>query len=156
MQPATPPPPPVPAAAPARRPSPARWVLAALVLLAVAFLAGYVPQKIRADRAEESLQVTKLDLELANIHRDLGIAALEAQRNNFANASAAAAAFFDGCSSLAQSELLVNEPRTRVALGSYAGSRDEISVQLATANPQVAQRLAGLYFTMQGVLARRR
>lgn len=151
MQPAPPPPPPVPA----RRRSPARLVLAVLLLLVAAFLGGYVPQKIRADRAEETLEATKLDLALADIHRDLGVAAMEAQRNNFANASAAAASFFDGCNRLAQTELPANEPRTRVALAAYAASRDDVSVQLATANPQVAQRLASLYLTMNGVLERR-
>lgn len=126
-----------------------------LLLLVAAFVGGYVPQRLRADQAEETLQVAKLDLELANIHRDLGVAALEAQRSNFANAQAAAAAFFDGCSRLAQTEAFAKEPRTRVALAAYASARDEVSVQLATADPQAAQRLASLYFTMNGVLARR-
>lgn len=155
MQPAATPPPPAPPPAP-RRSSAPKLVLLVLVLLAVSFLAGYVPQKLRADRAEETLRTTKLDLELANIHRDLGIAALEAQRNNFANAATAARAFFDGCSRIAQNEsLLQDEPRTRIALGAYSGARDEVLLQLATANPQGAQKLAALYFTMEGVLARR-
>ena len=154
MQPAAPPPP--PAAPAARRAISPKFVLIALLLLVVAFVAGYLPQRLRADRLEESLQLTKLDLELANVHRDLGRAALEAQRSNFANAQAAAAAFFDGCSRIVQTEQFASEPRTRVALGAYASARDEISVQLATADPQAAQKLASLYFTMEGVLARRR
>jgi hypothetical protein len=154
MQPAAPPPPPA-TAAPRRAISP-KLVLITLLLLGAAFLAGYVPQRLRADRLEETLRTTTLDLELANIHRDLGNAALEAQRHNFANAQSAAAAFFDGCSRLVQTETFPNEPRTRVALGAYAGERDQLSVQLATGDPQAAQKLASLYFTMNGVLARRR
>jgi hypothetical protein len=130
-------------------------VLVVLALLIAAFLAGYVPQRLRADREEETQRVTKLDLELANAHRDLGIAALEAQRSNYANAGTAARRFFDACARLAQDPSLAGEPRTRGALGSYASSRDEISIQLASADPQIAQRLASLYFTMDGVLARR-
>ena len=152
MQPAVAPPPP----APVRRPRvSAKTILAVIALLIAAFLAGYVPQRLRADRAEATLRTTTLDLELANTHRDLGIAALEAQRSNYANAATAARRFFDGCAKLAQDPGLADEPRTRGALGSYAASRDEISVQLATADPQVAQRLASLYFTMDGVLTRR-
>lgn len=150
MQPAAAPPPP----APRSRTSP-RKVLAVLALLVAAFLGGYVPQKLRGDRQEETLRTTTLDLELALAHRDLGVAALEAQRANYANAGTAARRFFDRCAKLAQDPGLADEPRTRGALGSYAASRDEISVQLATADPQIAQRLASLYFTMDGVLTRR-
>lgn len=150
MQPASAPPPP---AAPARRS--AKTVLVVIVLVVVAFLAGYVPQRLRADRQGTTLRTTALDLELSRAHRDLGIAALEAQRSNHANAATAARRFFDACARLAQDPGLAKEPRTRGALGSYAASRDEIAVELATANPQVAQRLASLYFTMDGVLARR-
>jgi hypothetical protein len=126
-----------------------------IALLILAFLGGYVPQRMRADREAAALRTTTLDLELSKAHRDLGIAALEAQRSNYANAAAAAQRFFDACAKLSQDPGLADEPRTRGALGSYAGSRDEISVQLATADPQIAQRLASLYFTMDGVLARR-
>ena len=126
-----------------------------LVLLIATFLGGYVPQKLRANRLEETLRTTQLDLDLARLHRTLGIATLEAQRNNFASAARAATVFFDGCHRLANDAGLANEPRTRTALGAYANSRDEIAVQLAQADPQVAQRLAALYFTLEGVLARR-
>lgn len=130
-------------------------MLTVIVLLVLAFAAGYVPERMRASRLDETLTATRLDLELANLHRDLGIAALESQRSNFANAQAAASAFFDGCRRLAEHPGLADEPRTRGALAAYATSRDEISVQLATGDPMVAQRLASLYFTLEGVLARR-
>lgn len=126
-----------------------------IALLIAAFLGGFVPQKLRGDRHEDTLRTTTLDLELALAHRDLGVAALEAQRVNYANAGIAARRFFDRCTKLAQDDGLADEPRTRGALSSYAASRDEISVQLATGDPQIAQRLASLYFTMDGVLTRR-
>jgi len=150
MQPASAPRPPAP---PARKPGKTAFVV--IVLLVAAFLAGYVPQRLRADREEATLRTMRLDLELSNAHRDLGIAALEAQRSNYANAATASRRFFDACAKLAQDPGLADEPRTRGALGSYAASRDEISVELATANSQVGQRLSSLYFTMDGVLARR-
>ncbi len=157
MQPASAPPPPAPPAAPARKGSrsPAKLVLVVLLLLVLAFAAGYVPQKLRADRLEETLRTTSLDLALATAHRDLGIAALEAQRSNYANAATAARRFFDACARLAPNPAFDEQPRTRVALGGYATQRDEISVQLATGDPAVVHRLASLYLTMEGVLARR-
>src|SRR5688500_17135197 len=119
MQPASAPPPP---ARPPRRS--AKTVLAVIALLIAAFLAGYVPQRLRANREAEMLRTTKLDLELSNAHRDLGLAALEAQRSNYANAATAARRFFDACARLAPDPGLADEPRTRGALSSYAASRD--------------------------------
>jgi hypothetical protein len=154
--PATPPPaPPPPAPAPRRRGS-AKLVAGVLLLLVLAFLAGYVPERMAADRMETTLRTAQLDLELANLHRDLGVAALEAQRNNFTTAATAAQTFFEGCARLAQRNSFENEPRTQIALAGYAQQRDTVMVQLAQANPAVAQRLADLYFTMQGVLERRK
>ena len=152
MQPAAPPPRPT---APRKRSHAPKLALLALVLLGVAFAAGYVPQKLRADRAEETLQTTQLDLELAKTHRLLGNAALEAQRHNFANAGTSAAAFFSRCAELSRDPALASEPRTRIALGSYSQQRDAIMVQIATADPSVVERLSSLYLTMDGVISRR-
>lgn len=149
MQPVSTPPP------PRTRSVTPKVVLTILVLGVLTFVAGYVPQRLRADRLDETLKTTQLDLDLANLHRDLGVAALEAQRSDFTNAQTAATAFFDGCVRLARHPALADEPRTRGALEAYANARDEISVQLGTGDPLVAQRLASLYFTVEGVLARR-
>ena len=87
--------------------------------------------------------------------RSSGVASEEAQRNNFANASAAARAFFDGCRSVTRDYPLTDQPRTRLALEAYASSSDTILGQLANADPNVKAQLAALYLTMNGVLARR-
>jgi hypothetical protein len=156
MQPAvTPPPPPTP---PAERPRPRRspkFFLVLLLLLGLAFVVGYAPATFRARSAEQSLHAAQFELRLANLHRRLGVAAEEAQRNNFASAAAAAREFFDGCATLAQSEAFPDQPRTRNAIASYVAQRDEIMNQLATADPQVRERLASMYLVMDGVLARR-
>jgi len=129
--------------------------LLVIVLLVAAFLGGYIPQALELRRASASLQRTELDLQLAGLHRRLGVASHEAQRNNFANASAAAREFFDGCAALAQTELLAKEPRTMIAITSYAGQRDEIMTALAVADPRMKERLASMYLVMDGVLQRR-
>ncbi len=126
-----------------------------VVLLVAAYLGGYIPATLRARDLQARLETTALDLRLATLHRQLGTASHEAQRNNFAAASAAARAFFDDCRTLAETEPFVNEPRTRGAISAYAGARDEITTQLALADPQVRERLAGMYLAMDGVLARR-
>ena len=85
----------------------------------------------------------------------LGVAAMEAQRNNYANATAAAREFFDGCTALAQTEAFAEEPRTGNAVASYAAQRDAIMTQLANADPLVKERLAGMYLAVDGVFTRR-
>jgi hypothetical protein len=147
MQPAVPPPPP-------RRRS-GRTFLLTLVLLAVAFGAGFVPQWLEARRLRENLTITSRELRLATLHRELGLASHEAQRNNYASASEAAGRFFNDCASLANTESFGEDQRTRVALAGYASQRDEVMALLAAGDPAARERLASLYLTMNGVLSRR-
>lgn len=126
-----------------------------VLLLVAAFLGGYIPQWLEVRRLESELRTTAFDLRLANLHRQLGVASEEAQRNNFGTASEAARLFFDGCGEVVRTYPFENEPRTKIALSSYTASRDEILRDLALADPAVRQRLAGLYLAMDGVLKRR-
>ena len=151
MQPAVPPP--APAPVPRRRGG--RTFVLVLFLLAAAFLGGYVPQWLQVRNLTESLQTAELQLRLANLHRRLGVASHEAQRNNFASAGEAAARFFDDCATLARTEKFEGDERTRVALLGYTGQRDEVMGLLAAGDPAARERLAQLYLTMEGVIERR-
>ena len=130
-------------------------IVLVLVLLVAAFAGGYIPEWMEVRKLETTLRTTAVDLKLANLHRQLGVAAQEAQRNNYGNATEAARVFFDGCGELVRTYEFENEPRTKLALTSYAGSRDDILRQLALADPTAKDRLSSLYLTMDGVLARR-
>jgi hypothetical protein len=149
MQPSVTPPP----SAPIRKRRP-RFLLT-LILLAIAFAAGYVPQWLEARRLRSTLTTTSMELRLATLHRDLGLASHEVQRNNFASASEAASRFFEDCAKLANTEPFVDDDRTRVALMGYASQRDEVMSLLAAGDPAVRDRLSALYLTMNGVLSRR-
>ena len=147
---------PAPPPAPAPRKSRGfTFFLLTLVLLVAAFLGGYIPPTLEARRTKETLRTTTLDLRLATLHRRLGVASAEAQRNNFASASEAARQFFEGCRALLQDEAFATEPRTRVALTAYASYQDDITTKLNLADPQAKERLAGMFLAMDGVLARR-
>ncbi len=149
------PPPPSKAPPPPPPPRRARAFVIAVILIVLAFLGGYVPKEIEVRRLRATLAKTELDLKLANLHRQLGIASHEAQRNNYASAANAARVFFDGCRALAASEPFTDQPRTKNALYAYAGSSDAILAQLALGDPATKERLAGLYLAMEGVLQRR-
>jgi hypothetical protein len=156
MQPAVTPPPPKPVPpAPVKRRLSFRTLLWIAFLLLFAFGLGYAPKELERRRLAETLRSTELDLRLADLHRQIGVASHEAQRNNFANAAGAARAFFDGCRSVLNEYPLEDRPRTRLALQAYATTSDTVLGQLANADPTVKERLASLYLTMNGVLERR-
>lgn len=128
--------------------------LAALLLIA-AFLAGYIPRDLAAKRSARTLETTELDLRLANLHRQLGVAVAEAQQNDFRAAATTAGEFFAGCRDVGNAYTFEQQPRTRIALAAYAGYAEQVVAQLATGDPAATDRLASLYLTMDGVLKRR-
>ena len=152
MQPAATPPAPPP---PTRRRLSGKSLLTILILLVLAFLGGYIPPKLQARQIEKTLAATEVDLQLATLHRQLGLAALEAQRMNYASAAQAASRFFDGARRLADAGVFPKQPRTQMAIGAYAAARDMVMGQLATADPQGAQKLSGMFFAMEGVIERK-
>lgn len=140
---------------PPARPRRFRWFVITLLLLAIAWAFGHVPQRMENRKLQEQLDKLQVDHDLAQLHRRLGVATQEAMRNNYASAATAAGAFFTGCTDALQRHPLENEPRTRNALTSYAQSRDTIMAELAAGDPASRERLAGLFLAMDGVLARR-
>ena len=133
----------------------ARMIVVTGLFLVIAFLAGFVPKELDNRKLRRELETTTLDLRLANLHRQLGLASHEAQRNNYANAAAAARQFFDGCRAVATEHEFEGQPRTHLALKAYAQSADTILAELTLGDPAAKERLASLYLTMEGVLQRR-
>ena len=110
----------------------AKTAIIAAVLMIAAFLAGYVPKHLEASRSAEALRESQRALRLATLHRQLGLASLEAEELD-----------------------LSDRPRTRLALEAYASSAPEIMTQLNLGNPAMKERLASLYLTMHGVIERK-
>lgn len=114
-----------------------------------------MPKHFEQRRVNAALQTAELDLRLSDLHRRLGVASHEAQRDNFPAAGIAAMEFFEGARAVVETHPFTNEPRTRTALAAYAGYGDEILRQIAMNDPAVKERLASLYLAMDGVLQRR-
>src|ERR1700754_3505987 len=104
MQPASSPPQVLRPEPPPRRNAGRRFLLV-LVLLAFAFLGGFIPQWLEVRTLRTQLEQTNLQLRLANAHRMLGVASQEAQRNNYASAAEASARFFDDVATLSRAEV---------------------------------------------------
>lgn len=121
----------------------------------VAFAAGYVPKHLEAQRATTSLEAARADLLLADLHRQLGVAANEAQLENYPAAATAAHVFFEGCRKALEEPSIAELPRTRIALTSYADAAPQMLQSLALRDASTKARLASLYLTMHGVIERR-
>jgi hypothetical protein len=132
-----------------------KHVVIAAALIALAFLIGYIPNEIASRRLSQTLRATQLDLRLANLHRQLGIASQQAQLNNYGVSARLAADFFNGCRTAVEDFRFQDRPRTRIALQSYAQQGDTLLGQLAAGDPSAKERLASMFLTMDGVLQRR-
>lgn len=121
----------------------------------MAFAAGYVPQKWALRDTLRTLETTRNDRELGDLHRRLGVAALAAQRLDMTGATTSAVRFFDDVRSYLTTHPMTEEPRTRIALESYLRERDTIMAGLAQGDPTAGMRLGDLYLTMDQVLKRR-
>lgn len=138
-----------------------RAVIAAAVVIGIVlvFLAGYLPASVRAKRAGEqarlnagqasdaqaALAQTRFDLEVARLRGRLGELLHEANANNYSVAGERASAFFDGLRAAVASPHLTAGTERRALLEAMLARRDEISADLARADPAVKGKLTEMY-----------
>jgi hypothetical protein len=137
-----------------RRKPDARRIGVLILVAAIGFAAGYIPQALERRTLTEELGQTQVELRLSEIHRTLGMASHHAMRNDYPAATTAAVDFFAGCRQAAETLDLSARPRTATALSAYAAQRDSIVAKLAAGDATVKEELAELYLAMDGVLRR--
>jgi hypothetical protein len=115
--------------------------IAAGVLIAV-FGAGYVPSCVSARSAEQRNIRLQQNLKLADLRGHLGMASYEANRNNYANAAQQSTDFFNG---LRETINDASDATLKQNLEKIAARRDEITTNLAQADPAVKEKLAQTY-----------
>lgn len=120
------------------------WV----VLLVVGFLAGFIPQYIKAQRtqselttARQQLSTCQLGSQLSQLRDTAALMYIQASRKNYGIAAEQAAHFFDQASQVAGS---TSDARLKNTLQQILQSRDEITAQLAKGDPAVAPKLEDL------------
>ncbi len=134
-------------------------IIAIAVGIVVVFLAGYLPGRSRANRAAEesrrsvqtlqetqaALAKTQFDLEVAQLRGRLGEVLHEANTNNFGVAAERATEFFDRLRAAVNSTQLVAGSERRSVLDAILARRDEISADLARADPAAKAKLTEMY-----------
>ncbi|HEX6041139.1 hypothetical protein [Longimicrobium sp.] len=107
----------------------------------VAFLLGFVPQWMRANRAGEDRDAARFELRMAQTEGKIGAALTESLRSNYERARQLMTEVFD--------ELQTSAPRLqgtqRREVDAILSGRDEIITLLARAAPESSQRLMLLY-----------
>ena len=115
--------------------------VAAGVLIAV-FALGYIPSCVSARSAQERNTRLQRDLKLSDLQRHLGMASYEANRNNFANAAQQSTEFFNGLRDIINN---IDDATLKQNLEKVLARRDEITTNLAQADPAVKEKLAQSY-----------
>lgn len=133
--------------------------VAAAVAVVAVFLAGYLPGRSRAGAAaaetqrvterlrdtQSTLARTQFDLRIARLRGSLGEVLHEANTNNFGVAAERATTFFDGLREAVNSPHLAPAGERRQILEAVLARRDEISADLARADPAVKGKLTEIY-----------
>ncbi len=122
-------------------PLPQKIAVGAAVVI-VAFLVGYVPSCIGERGAQQQKAELEHKLRLADLRDKIGIASYEVNRDNYANARQFTGEFFDGLEKLIGDTR--NEP-VKQKLQQLSARRDEITTNLAQADPAVKAKLAEIY-----------
>ena len=118
-----------------------KLAIAAGVLI-LAFLLGYVPSMISSRATEQKNVELEHKLKVAELGSQLAMASYEANRNNYANAAQFSSKFFDG------SREIISETKDQALkqkLPVMLARRDEITANLAQADPSVKEKLAQMY-----------
>jgi len=124
-----------------------RRLLVILALLAIAFLAGLIPQWLSAREMSKQLNAAQGNLRLSQLQNRLGSAAINARRGEYEPARIAASDFFtDLRAELERRETTFNANQ-REAMEPLLNERDEIITQLARYDAGAGDNLANLYLS---------
>jgi len=121
--------------------NPKKIAVQAAVLIAV-FSLGYIPSCVSARDATERNTQLERRLKLLDLHNRLGMTSYEANRNNYASAAEVSSGFFNGLKEMI--DTTEDEP-LKQKLQPISTRRDEITTNLAQADPGVKEKLAQMY-----------
>jgi hypothetical protein len=118
-----------------------KLALAAAALIAF-FLLGYIPANMSARSAQERNSQLEYDLRLADLRGQLGMASYEVNQNNYASAAQRSTRLFNGLRAAIDN---TSDQTLKQDLERILARRDEITANLAAANPAVKDKLAQAY-----------
>src|ERR1051326_285620 len=126
-------------------------IAAALTVLALAFLLGFVPQYLQKRQAQRELAVSIEKLKLSELRDLAGLMLLESLRQNYGVARDYSSQYFD---KLRETSEGVNNPTLKISLQKLLNDRDTVTAALSKADPASASQLQGMFAEIQAVTKR--
>jgi hypothetical protein len=112
------------------------------VALVVVFLAGFIPEYVRANRLDSELRQSHEASAAADLRDLAGLAYLQASQKNFGLAAETIGQFFNRVRDVAK---LAQDANRRKAIEDLAAPRDRITAGLAKGDPGVIGDLQNLF-----------
>ena len=109
--------------------------------VAIAFLAGYVPEHSQLRRDEAQIANLNFKLKLAQLRTLAGTLYLQTSERNYGLAAQTSSQFFDRLRSFVDP---VDDPRLKQMLKELSKSQDQITTGLANGDPGVLPKVADL------------
>jgi hypothetical protein len=113
-------------------------IIVVVVLLIVAFLAGFLPQYVKATRLERELGEARHESSLAQLRDLAGLAYLQASQKDYGLAAGTSTRFFDRTRQVASQ---TPDSGGRKPLEDLLNLRDQITGELARGDPGVVNDL---------------
>lgn len=133
--------------------TPRLWIarIAAVVFVIVVIGIAFVLGRLGRNDAQRRAAELEREVQLLHVHRVLGVAAYEASRANFANASTGTTRFYLELDALRQNATELS-PASEAIFDRIRGQRDSITTQLARTDPAAARALADAYIALNAVI----
>ncbi len=117
-------------------------IIVVIILLIVAFLAGFIPQYIRVKRLENDLSVARHENALAQLRDLAGLAFVQTSQKNYGLAAASSNQFFTRARDIANR---LPDANGRKALEELLASQGKISAELGKGDPEALGDLHVLF-----------
>jgi hypothetical protein len=117
-------------------------IIVIIILLIIAFLAGFVPQHIKVERLENELSVARQENALAQLRDLAGLAFVQASQKNYGLSAETAKQFFSHTRDAANQ---ASDASGRKALEDLLASQDRITTELAKGDPEALGDLQVLF-----------
>ena len=117
-------------------------VILVIILLIIAFLAGFVPQYSKVKRLENELSIARQENDLAQLRDLAGLAFVQASQKNYGLAAGTSKQFFSRTREVANR---APDANGRKALEDLLASEDKITAELAKGDPEALGDLQVLF-----------
>ena len=117
-------------------------IIVVIILLIIVFLAGFVPQYMKAKRLENDLSLAKQENALAQLRDLAALAFVQATQKNYGLAAGTSKQFFIRTREAANQ---APDANGRKALDDLLASQDKITAELAKGDPEALGDLQGLF-----------